>query len=178
MTKRSPSVVFGASVIALAIGLALGAGTPAQRCAASKLKETGKKASGQLKCWSKEVVRPGVLSQCLAKAETNFNDKWAKAEATGGCASLNDRDDIENKVEAFIDDVVTALTVSPTGALLTTDDARKCAGSKLRAAGQKTSSKLKCHSKATIIPPLDPECLTKATNKFNRKWDSAESKGG
>ena len=172
--------VVAAVFVFIASGFALAAATPAEQCAATKFTETGKNASGKLKCWSKEVFNshPTRFSECNAKVEGLLAYKFAKAEAEGGCATTGDTGTIEAKVDAFTDDVVTELTGSPAGALLGTDAAKKCAGAKLRAAGKKTAFKTKCYSQAATTGTLDPLCISRAEDVFHRKWAAAESKGG
>jgi len=157
---------------------ALAADAPAQQCAARKLKATGKKAGGLLKCWSREVLRPGTYSGCAAKAELKFADTFERGDAKGGCAVTGDADAIETKVDAFVDDVVADLTGSPAGAILGTSKAKKCAASKLRAVGRKSSTQLKCHAKVATSGSLDPSCISRAEASYNQKWDRAEAKGG
>ncbi|HYC01241.1 MAG TPA: hypothetical protein VEC57_19055 [Candidatus Limnocylindrales bacterium] len=57
---------------------------------------------------------------------------------------------------------------------------RKCASSKLKAIGKKTSAKLKCEAKAIQKeePSADPECNAKAEEKFNSSFAKAEERGG
>ncbi len=180
MTSRLALVAIGAFAL-----LAAGPGSPSivhaqSRCAATKQKEAGKKADRKLKCWSKGVKK-GVQADpnCLNKATSIFSSKWNKAEAKGGCTTTGDKTTIENKVDAFVDDVVDELAGSPAGSILSTGAARTCAGSKIKAAGKKASSKLKCTAKAAQRgTTTDPNCLSKATLKFSSKWNKAEAKGG
>jgi hypothetical protein len=178
MTKAFASAVLCVFAFGAATGVARASATPAQKCASSKIRETGKKATGKLKCWSKEIVRPGGLAACNATVEGKFADRFARAEAQGGCASTGDAGVIEAKVDAFVDDVVTALTGSPPGTSLGTDDAKRCAGAKLKAAGKKTTSKTTCYSKAATTGALDPLCLSAAEAWFSQSWGAAEDKGG
>lgn len=179
MAQRLLVSLLGLSVLFAASPGPASAATPSQKCASSKTKEAGKKADGKLKCWSKEVTKPGGLSACETKVESKFASKYAKAEAKGGCAVTGDANAIEAKVDAFVDDVVTELTGSPAGALLGSTDAKKCAAAKLKAAGKKAASKLKCHAKAKIKSVIvDMACLQKAEAKYSKKWDNAEAKGG
>ena len=178
MTKAFASAVLCVFTFVAATGVARASATPAQKCASSKIRETGKKANGKLKCWSKEVVRPGGLAACNARVEGKFADRFARAEAQGGCASTGDAGSIEATVDAFVDDVVTALTGSPPGTSLGTVDAKRCAGGKLKAAGKKTASKTTCYSKAATAGALDPLCLSAAEARFSQSWGAAEDKGG
>ncbi len=180
MTSRLALIAIGVSAL-FAVGAVNPGLTHAQsKCAGNKQKLAGKKASSKLKCWAKGV-KSGVQANaiCLSKATSKFNSKWDKTEAKGGCTTTGDKTTIENKVDAFVDDVVDELAGSPAGAILTTDPARRCAASKIKSAGSKASAKLKCTGKAAQLGgPPNSLCLSKATGKFSSKWDKAEAKGG
>ena len=156
------------------------AASPAQRCAATKQKAAGKKAAGKLKCWMRAVKRgESINMDCIFKAELKFSRSYDKAESRGGCVTTNDKGMIETKVDGFVDDVVSDLTGSPAGALLTTQPARDCAARKLKATGRKASSKLKCWAKGTLKgTPADSGCLARAEGRYSKAWDKAELKGG
>ena len=180
MSARFALVPVGLYALLSVVPAPARAATPAQKCAATKQKETGKKADRKLKCWSKGA-KSGTAADpgCIAKAESTFSIKWDKAEAKGGCVTTNDKTGVEAKVDAFVDDVLTELTGVPPGTLLTDQDKRDCAAAKLRAAGKKASSKLKCEAKATSKgTAVDPLCLGKAETKFGGKWGKAEAQGG
>jgi hypothetical protein len=159
-------------------GLVLAGGTAAEHCAASKLKETGKKASGKLTCWSREVLKPGTYAACAAKAEFDFAKRFVQAEWKGGCVTTGDGNTIEAKVDAFVADVVAALTGAPPRSSLGTLDAQKCAGAKLRAAGKKSAGKLTCYSRAKTSGALDTHCIPKIEASYDQRWDGAEATGG
>src|SRR5713226_2344378 len=156
------------------------ASSPSQICSASKLKATGVKAQGKLKCHTKAALKQAAPSaECLASYESRFSRKWDQAEFAGGCATTGDKNTIENKVDSFVADVVSALTGSPEGSLLGTEAARRCAAAKLKATGKKTFSKLRCQAKgAKIGMPADSACLSKAEARFAQRWNLVEGKGG
>jgi hypothetical protein len=59
--------------------------------------------------------------------------------------------------------------------------AAECSGSKRKAAGKKANAKLKCVAKAAASKqssPVDPLCMTKAEDKFDRAFTKADDKGG
>jgi hypothetical protein len=86
------------------------AGSGADRCAASKLKATGKKASGLLGCHAKAAAKGIALDPgCIAKVEGKYNTAFGKAEAKGGCNTMGDATAIETKVDSFVNDVVSML---------------------------------------------------------------------
>jgi hypothetical protein len=169
--------IVGVVVLVIAAGTwspARAAGTPAQKCAQSKLKATGKKAAAKLKCYKKAVGSGvGVDSECLTKAEDKFMIAFQKAEAKGGCATVGDAGTVEGDVDTFVANTVAAL---PGGA---TEAGQKCAASKLDATGKKANAKLKCHAKAAGGGlAVDTECLGKAEAKFGAAFSKAETKGG
>jgi len=167
------------SLLALA-STAADAATPGQRCGSTKLKETGKKAYAKLLCEAAGAFRgTGADAACLSRAESKFGAKFDGAEARGGCATTHDKAQIEAKVDAFVDDVVTALTGSPPGSLLGTAGARVCAGTKLRATGKKARAKLRCHAKAVLRGvQVAPSCFSKAEVQFAKTFDGADAGGG
>src|SRR5262245_59513487 len=170
-------VIVAVVVLVLAAGAwspARAGGTPAQKCAQSKLKATGKKAAAQLKCYKKAVADGvGVDSECLDKAGAKFLIAFQKAEAKGGCATVGDAGAVEGEVDTFVAGAATAL---PGGA---TEEGRKCAASKLDATGKKANAKLKCHAKAAGGGlAVDSECLDKARAKFMAAFAKADDKGG
>ena len=107
----------GGMPIALALLLAvagltpaLAAPTPAQRCAAAKLKAAAKKATGKIRCHEKAILKGlGVDALCLQKAESKFATAFAKAELKGGCATVGDAAAIELLVDDFVEQAVDAL---------------------------------------------------------------------
>jgi len=115
--------------IALALGLgvflmgtAAYAGVPPDAiCKDKKAKETGKKVLGKLKAFGKNQKAPNVskLNSDLSKANSKFTKGFSKAEDPGGCATNGDADDIEAKVDAFVQDVTDELLFgSPSGAFV------------------------------------------------------------
>jgi len=154
--------------------LAHAGATPAQKCAQSKLKATGKKAAAKLKCYKKAVAAGvAVDSECLTKAGDKFMIAFQKAEAKGGCTTVNDAGAVEGDVDIFVGDIVAAL---PGGA---TEAGQKCAASKLDATGKKASGKLNCQAKAAGKGlAADQACLVKAESKFTATFAKAEVKGG
>jgi len=172
--RRGVIVAVVVLVIAGTWSLARAAGTPAQKCAQSKLKATGKKAAAKLKCYKKAVAAGvGVDSECLTKAEDKLLIAFQKAESKGPCATVGDAATVEGDVDTFVADTVAAL---PGGA---TEAGQKCAASKLDATGKKANAKLKCHAKAAGGgQAVDPACLDKAEAKFGTAFSKAETKGG
>jgi hypothetical protein len=95
----------------------------ANRCAALKLKATGKKAKTKLGCHGKAAHRgDGVDASCLAKAEARFAAAFAAAESDPTCFTMHDAGDVEDRVDELVADVVAALPsdTTTTGASSTT----------------------------------------------------------
>jgi cysteine-rich repeat protein len=93
----------------------------ARKCAAAKLKATGKKADAKLKCEAKPLPKGGsVDAECLAKAEAKFSAAFSKAEAKGGCTVTNDAAAIEQRVDELVEAIVAAVTATTTTATTAT----------------------------------------------------------
>ena len=58
--------------------------SPADRCAAAKLKAANKKTSAKLKCHQKALAKGKTADPgCLSRAELRFDTAFAKAEVKG-----------------------------------------------------------------------------------------------
>ncbi len=114
-------------VLALGLGAFLLAGTAAMAgvapdalCKDKKGKGTGKNADGLLKAFGKNCKVPNntKLAFDISKAQSKITKAFTKAEGAGGCATTADVGAIENKVEAFVDDVLGEIGPSPSGAFI------------------------------------------------------------
>ena len=161
-------------------GTFLGAGTPCDpnpcqgnACAAAKMKASGAKASCLLKVEATESKK-GVeedeskLAACGAKMTAAFT----KAEAKPPCLTTGDAAAIEAKVDAFVDDVVSAVAGAadppPSSA---------CDASKIKAAGAKASCLLKIEAGATKKNRTpDPAKVQKCLDKMSAGFAKAETK--
>jgi hypothetical protein len=87
------------------------------RCSAGKKKCVIKKVAALLKCYERAAnTGTNVDQACLQKARAKFDggadpstECFAKLEAKGGCLTTGDATPIENKVDAFVTDVVCEL---------------------------------------------------------------------
>src|SRR5512144_524145 len=52
--------------------------TPAERCAALKLRAAGKKAKGKAACYAASVARHSDPNGCIARIEPRFSSAWAR----------------------------------------------------------------------------------------------------
>src|SRR5262245_28341566 len=111
MRSRLALVAIGVCAL-FAVGAVVPSVVSAQnKCAGTKRKEAGKKANRKLKCWAKGIKK-GLQADpnCLGKATFIFSSKWDKAEASQQpCTTNGDKNAIETKVDAFVDDVVDEL---------------------------------------------------------------------
>ena len=105
------------AVAAIAAALAGGGSDDGRRCAAAKLKATGKKASSKLACHARAVGKLlAVDAGCLAKAEDKFGAAFAGADARYACATEGDAAAIETgHVDPLVDDVVAAIPATTDG---------------------------------------------------------------
>ena len=97
-------------VAAIASALADGGTDDGRRCAAAKLKATGKKASTKLGCEARALGKAqAVDAGCLAKAEAKFTSAFAGADGRYACAAEGDADAIEtSQVDPLVAAVVAA----------------------------------------------------------------------
>jgi cysteine-rich repeat protein len=177
------------SLLALATGVALLA-SPAVaqptkdslKCAAGKLKSTGKDAAAKLNCYQKAwTAGDPVDPACLDSAQIKFEAAWQKSEDKGGCATEG----------AGNDALVLADDPDPTGASLTGSllndlvaaldpgGVSKCQAAKAKEAGKAASAVAGCVSKAATKGLLrglttDDPCIDKAIDKLLAAYDKAE----
>lgn len=117
---RTPLAVLAALAALL---LATPSDATLNACAAAKKLCVAKKAAALLKCHAKNEkpplgTTPAKFALCLQKAKDKFDGGanpakgcFAKLEAKfpGGCLSINDTGNLENTVDAFVDDVICQL---------------------------------------------------------------------
>src|SRR5262245_29173354 len=175
MTPARSKICLAAAIAVLVVtGSAAAKPTPAAKCLSAKLKATAKKAVAKVGCYAKAAKKQKPLDPaCASKAEAAFAKAIAKAEGKGGCTSVGDGPALETTVDEFVDAVVTAL---PDG---DTKPGGKCAASKANASAKYASAELLCQATAaTKGVSVDPECIEKAENAFDKAFAKAEQKGG
>ena len=158
-------VLLAATVLARA---SFAAPTPAQKCAAAKMKAAGTKVYDKAKCQQKALLKStAVDSACLAKAEQTFATAYSKAEAKGGCTVSGDAGSAEAAVDACLTSFLGAIA----------GDA-KCAAAKMIAVGKKASAEATCQKKAFLKgTTVDPACIAAAEGKFNTAVAKADASG-
>ena len=153
----------------LTLGSAMAGGDPVLKCSSSKMKASGKAESGELKCLSKLASNGTPADACITAAQGKFTDAFTAADSLVQPTCEGTASTVENAINNCIDNVTMAITGSG-----------KCQASKLKAAGKKAASKLKCYQKAPTAPSTDPTlvaCLKAATDKFSASFDKAEAAG-
>jgi hypothetical protein len=108
-------------------------------------------------------------STCGGGCFTKLEDKDAgSTDPIDTCLTANDATAMENKVDAFVDDVLSDLDPSYPGV----SAASKCDAGKKKCVLKKMAGILKCHGNAVKKGlPLDPVCVSKARAKFGGTCD-------
>jgi hypothetical protein len=152
---------------------AYGGGAPtAAGCNQAKLNAAAKTTAASLGCYANAAATGlPVDPNCVGKADHVLATAFAKTDARGGCATTGDAPAVEASINACVNEIA--------GALGSVVRPNTCLNGKLRAAGKKTSAKLKCAATAAAksVSP-DPKCLTKAETAFASTWSSLEARGG
>ena len=109
-----------AFVTSVATALADGGTADGRRCAAIKLKATGRKTSTKLGCHARATSKVAAIdSDCLAKAEVKFASAFAAADARYVCAAEGDAATIETaQVDPVVAAVVAAVPATPDGVVV------------------------------------------------------------
>jgi hypothetical protein len=166
MARTLAIAVLGAFALIAVDG---GSASAGNKCAGSKIKAAAKKANCLLGLESKEAKSgdpkdPAKVTSCGSKMVTSFD----KAEAKPPCLTTGDSGAIETKVDAFVTDVDTELSIGIPNA---------CQSSKLKAAGKKAKCLLGLRAKlASNDTPLDPAKVQKCIDKFTQAFSKAEAK--
>ncbi len=167
----SHGLKWGALAFGAALLLTSGVANAANKCAGGKINCANIKQKALLVCHQKaELKGTAVDPACIQKAEDKYSGGavpskgcFAKLEAKGGCFTVGDSATIENKVLAFVLDVVTELDPGFPAPVT-----NKCSAGKKKCVFTKTSSILKCYQTAQLKGlPVDPACIQKAEDKYS-----------
>jgi hypothetical protein len=143
----------------------------AEKCSSAKIKAAGKNASCRLGLESKEAKTgdpkdPTKVTACGDKMSAAFS----KAETQPPCTTTGDAGTIATKVNTFVADIDTALSVSIPNS---------CQASKLKAAGKKAKCLLGLEAKEAAKGVVtDPLKQAKCRDKFAQAFAKAEAAGG
>lgn len=177
MGTRLATMLFTALALVGAIGGLTYAGpTAAQRCASSKIKAAAKKSACLLSLDARQAtgvaVDPAKVQACKNRLEDPAIGAFARAEAKGGCLTTGDAAPMETKIDAFVDDIVTALNVGTPNA---------CQAQKIQAAGKTARCLLLLDAKAATGGGLDPARVQACQDKLSGPagtFAKAEARGG
>jgi len=169
--------LMSATAVLVAVVLTAGsakADADADKCGGAKEKAAGRYAKSVLYCNATATRNnEGVDGDCVSKAFGKLTGSFDKAEDAGGCVTGDDEPGIASDIDADVASIVAALAPDPT------DDARKCAGAKMKAAGKHYAALLQCYSKgASNSAGPDSECLSRADEKLVGQFVKAQQKGG
>ena len=169
---RSTVSVVAVLVLLVAAPPVVHGADPARACSKRKLGATAKKIADKLKCFATAAGKGVTVdAACLSKAEGKFASAFVKAEAKGGCPTVNDVATVESQVDDCVDAVRSALGTSA--------QKNACLKGKLSAAAKKASGKVQCSAKAASKGRFaDPVCLAKAEAAFAKAFAKRDAKGG
>jgi len=108
LRKLVTAFALGFLVLVLA-GSSVGAAVDAaDLCKEKKAKAAGKKAFDLLKAFGKNQKKPNAakLGSDVSKAQSKFTKGFIKAEGKGACQTSGDAQPVEEKVDAFVGDVI------------------------------------------------------------------------
>ncbi len=112
MVKRLAAAL---GVLVFVAVTALTAHAQGNKCQGAKIKDAGKKAAcltglqAKIATAGTGTLDPAAVAKCASKVGAAF----AKLEGKGGCNTTGDSTTIEDKVDAFVDDVANELTCAP-----------------------------------------------------------------
>jgi hypothetical protein len=143
MFSRSSAVVAAAVIV-----LSLAPPAAAQnKCQGAKIRDAVKKAACIAALQAKRVsTGMAIDSSKLAKCQAKVTDAYPKLEAKGNCKTTNDAAAIEQKVDAFVTDLVNELDVGSSN----------CPGSPCTTSGGSCGMDSDCcsgHCDLTLSPP-------------------------
>ncbi len=136
-------------ILTLAATTAVAAPSPEVRCAAAKLRATGGEARARLLC-ERRALTSSVLEPCGAAAIARRGAAYARADASGACASTHDSDILG----AALDDLLVSLRLElvPGGF-----QPSRCTAAKLLGTGRAIGEMVAAHARDVRAP--DPSRL-------------------
>jgi ELWxxDGT repeat protein len=151
------------------IALLAGSSHAASKCAAAKLKATGRKAYCLLKLDSKQTATGQIQDAVkVQKCRDKFSAAFVKADGGDDCVNTGDAAAIETKVDGFVGDAVSALTPGSPPA------ASRCQAAKIKAAGKKAKCLLGLESKEAKGGSVDPLKVQACRDKLSAAFEKAE----
>lgn len=148
-------------------------------CIIQKLKAAEKLWKSYVKCYAKELKKPGFITACSNKAHDKFMASWDKAEQKavkkGEYCETSADTLIEDIVSQALDDIYDQISQ---GLDEGDKNAVKLGSMLLKAAEKRVSSILKAQSKNLKKPDAGKlqQAIAKAEDKFVKSWDKAMAK--
>jgi hypothetical protein len=160
-------------VLGVLPGRGRASGTPAQRCAAAKIRAAGKKAACLLALDAKTAggaaANPTKLQRCRDHLSDPVRGAFAKAEGRGGCATGGDAATVEAAIDGFVDSATAALDVGTPSA---------CQRAKIAAVGKKAKCLSGLQAKIAGGSDVDPARLQSCGDRMTSAFQKAEAGGG
>jgi hypothetical protein len=145
-------------------------------CIIQKLKAFEKLWKSYVKCYAKEMKKPGSITACNYKAMDKFIGSWNKAEQKafkkGEYCETADPAVIKDMISQATADIYTQICQ---GLDASDKEAVKLGGMLLKAAEKRVSSILKAQSNFLKKPDAgkSQQAIAKAEDKFTASWDKA-----
>ncbi|MFT4569306.1 MAG: cysteine-rich repeat protein [Hyphomicrobiaceae bacterium] len=172
--KKTQFVAVLVAALLMAGGNYAAADPAADRCGGTKTKAAAKYAKVLFSCHAKALRKDeAVDARCTDRAAVRLLSAFDKAEAFGGCVTIDDEVAVGADVEA---------AVVAVGALLDPDatkEALKCASTKLLSAGRYIKGHLNCYGRTAVrsFGP-DDQCLERTDKKLVSGFFKAERRDG
>jgi hypothetical protein len=131
---------------------------------------------GQLKCYQTATLRGRFVDPvCINRTTDEILECFRAAERRNECRTLGDVFDVNDKITAFVLDVIDDVTPGfpyPT--------INKCAAGKQKELAEATSAKMGCFEEALRREPglVSPACLALAQAQFEYGWTRLALNGG
>lgn len=167
--------------VSLLAATAFGATDPAVRCGGTKVRAVGKSFTAKLRCHADAVLR-GSTSEatCLARAQQNLVDAFARAESRGGCPGGVGATSLGFALDSWVAGAVVTLappTLPPLGP--PTDASLRCAHTRIRALSQAFVGKLRCRAAAALRgAPREASCRARVQAAFDAAFARTGARGG
>ena len=130
---------------------------------------------GMLACHERADSRSRPVDpECLNRTTSELNDCFLELDRKGGCLTTGDVASIQDRIEAFVLEVVQQ--VDPTHPALVTN---RCSVGKMKAVGDATAARLECFMDAFRgDATIDPSCFERPLARFAYIWSKLEGNGG
>jgi hypothetical protein len=186
--KHLPTTVAGMALALLMVAV-VGTSAEAQtvtvnRCAAAKVRCVigythvcgVQGVLGAFKCHQNATIRGRFVDQvCVNRTVDKITECFRDAERRGLCLTTDDVVAVQDKIEAFVLDLVTDVTPGFPYPLV-----NNCAAGKQKAIAEAAADKLECFENAFRRDPgaVDAACFTRPEAQYVYVWNRLEGNGG